>query len=228
MKDILGGLVDISFDEVILWSKKHLIPLALVASLVMGGVGSFFGYRYIKHSREEEAHTVLFDCLAQYEQALHRKAEWDDVIAMSRAGYEKYEKTAIAPYLLAIEVDALLAKQEDQAALERLDTMMAKLSVHTPLYPLFCTKQALLRMDSADQELQHKGLQTLEHLASDSANIYRDEAQYYLGLYHRERGESEKALAAWKPLFALNDEHLPQQAQSPWAALAKDKSNGLE
>ncbi len=227
MKDILSGSFNLNFDDLMAYVKNNLLILGICVGALCAVGGSLWGYHFYKTSQEEAAHTVLFDCLAQYEQALQNKAQWSDVAAMCQAGYEKYSSTAVAPYLLAVEVDALLAQDQNQAALEKLDAMIGGIDTQSPLYSLFRTKQALLRLDSSDEQLKEKGLHELEQLASDSKNWYNDEAQFYLGLYYREQGQQEKAVAAWKQLIALNDGIADEQARSPWASLAKDKINGL-
>ena len=62
--------------------------------------------------KERAAHTILVDCMSQYDQAAQGKGSWTDVATMCQAGYEKFSGTKVAPYILAVQVDALLAEQK--------------------------------------------------------------------------------------------------------------------
>ena len=85
---------------------------------------------------------------SQYEQAAQGKAQWADVVTMAHAGYEKFSSTKVAPYILAVEVDALLAQDKKQEALDKLDLMVSKIGSSSPLYKLlYKLKQVLIKLD---------------------------------------------------------------------------------
>lgn len=216
-----------NMDTILDYAKKNIIAVSAGVAVMAVGVGGWYTYRYFDLQKEEAAHTILVDCLAQYEDAAQGRSAWSNVISMCQAGYEKYSSTKVAPYIVAIQVDALLADQKQQEALEKLDVMLTHLSASSPLYNLYAMKHALLRLDMNDAALKEKGLADLEKLALDNSNIYNDAAQFYLGLYYREQGDQTKAADTWKKLIALNDTIADDQGKSPWAALAQEKINGL-
>lgn len=224
---MINSIKSWNIDTIVDYAKKNAIAVGVGLGLIVASVGGFYTYRYFDLQKEEAAHTILVDCLAQYEEAAQGRSSWSNVISMCQAGYDKYGSTKVAPYIVAIQVDALLADQKQQEALEKLDVMLTHLSASSPLYNLYAMKHALLRLDMNDAALKEKGLADLEKLAFDNANLYNDAAQFYLGLYYREQGEQSKAADTWKKLIALNDTISDDQGKSPWAALAQEKINGL-
>ncbi len=204
-------------------NTKLFGALCGVVIIVAGG---WYGYRYWTVSQEEAAHTILTDCFTEYEQALQGKAQWADVALMCRAGYEKFSRTNIAPYMLAIEVDALLAQQKNTEALNVIDQMIARIG-SSSLYSLYALKRALMQIDMSDDALVQMGVKTLEQLAADSKNTVNDAAQFYLGYYYRAHNDEARAKEIWQQLVAINDALTDDQARSPWAELAREKMGGL-
>lgn len=217
----------ITADKCVTYLKDnpYYMGAALACLLVAGG--GFYFHRSSVIKNEEAAYAVLEDCLAEYDQAASGASEWKDVSAMCQAGYEKYNNTAVAPYILEIQADALLAQDKKEEAIEILSMMLSKVGNHSPLYSLYKLKISLLKTDVADETIKTAGLQDLEQLAADTHNNYRDVAQYYLGSYYREQGQKEKAANVWKELIAMNENVADKQGSSPWAALAQEKINGL-
>lgn len=197
-----------------------------LACLLMAG-GGFYYYRTTIIKQEQAAYTVLSDCLAEYDQAASGASEWKDVSAMCQSGYEKYSNTKVAPYILDIQADALLAQDKKEEAMEVLSMMLSKVGNNSPLYSLYKLKLGLLKTDIADEAIKNAGLVDLEQLAADTHNQYRDVAQYYLGSYYREHGQKDKAVTVWKELIAMNDNLADKQSSSPWASMAQEKINGL-
>lgn len=198
---------------------------ALAVLLAIGG-GVYF-YRASVIQQEEQAYTVLADCLAEYEQASAGASDWKDVTDMCQAGYEKHSTSKVAPYILDIQVDALLAQDKKEEAVDKLNLMISKVGNDSPLYPLYKLKLGLLKTDLTDEAVKTEGLHDLEQLAADTHNNYRDVAQYYLGSYYRQNGQQEKAVQVWKELIAMNENLSDKASTSPWAAMAQEKINGL-
>ena len=194
------------------------IALGLAALIIVG----WYGYRYYRIQKEQSASTILADCLNEYEQATQGKGQLADVARMCEAGYQKFSNTKTAAYLLAIEIDSLLGMQKKEEALQKLDFMITHIGSGSPLYTLYKTKQALLKLDMGTDA----ALADLEQLAHNSKNSNNDIAQYYLGLYYYNHDQLEKARAEWAPL-ALHEKVTENQARSPWVQLAQEKMNGL-
>jgi hypothetical protein len=224
-KMIKSGTFDL--DYIMDWFNKNstVLTAVLAGMLVLGG--GLYGYCYWNIQKEQAAHTILTDCMAQYDQAVQGKAKWDDVIAMCQAGYEKFSSTKVALYIRAIQVDALLAQQRKSEAEEYLGMMLASMSAHSPLYNLYALKLALLRLDMPHETANKDGLKKLEELATDLQNTNRDAAQYYLGLYYATHDNASRAKEVWQTLAAQNATIADNQARSPWAAHAQEKLNGL-
>ena len=109
---------------------------------------------------------------------------------MAHAGYEKFSATKVAPYILSVEVDALLAQDKKQEALERLDLMISSVSSSSPLYPLYRLKQTLVKLDVPD--LKEAALLSCSNWQQLQDNNFADAAQYYLGLYYQNAGDHKK------------------------------------
>ena len=206
--------------------NNFLIPAALLACALIAG-GGWYGYHYFATQKEEQAHTILVDCFHEYEQALHGKSKWEDVANMCQAGYEKYSSTKAGSYIYSVLVDALIAQQQLPEALEKITFMINRISAQSPVYNLYRTKEALIKLDMADQSVQQAGLAQLEQLAQDKKNLYADQASYYVGLYYRQQGQLDKAREIWNALIAINADIMQDQARSVWASLAQEKMNGL-
>lgn len=228
IKNVLNS-VENKIDNLVDWAKNNLAIVGVGAGLIVLLAGGGYGYHYFGVQKEQAANTVLGDCMSQFDQAAQGKANFADVAIMCQAGYEKFKNTKVAPYMLAIQADALLAEQKQQEALDTLNTMLTQIGSSSPLYPLYSLKQALLKLDMPDETLNQTGLQELEKLAADANNIYNDAAQFYVGFYHSTHGNAQKAKEVWAHLVALNDNDLvtDDQMRSPWASMAREKMNGL-
>ncbi len=224
MENLSLDTLKTKFDSYIELARKNLVYVgAGFAVLALLG-GGFAWHRHSVNQKEQAATTILADCLSQYEQAAQGRSQWQDVVTMAHAGYEKFSGTQVAPYILGVEVDALLAQDKKQEALEKIDTMLAQMGSGSSLYPLYALKSVLIKLDMP--EMQEAAAKDLQKLAQ-TKNDFTDAAQYYLGLYYQNAGQQDKALEVWKPLVALNEGVADQMARSPWATLAQSKINGL-
>lgn len=212
------------FESYIATAQHNLVYVGAGFGALVILAGGFYWYHYTSVQNEQAATTILADCLSQYEQATQGKAQWADVVTMAHAGFVKFSNTKVAPYILSVEIDALLAQDQKQAALEKLDVMISKIGSNSSLFALFKLKQVLIKLEIP--ELKEIALQELQQLARTDS-YFTDAAQYYLGLYYQNAGQQEKALEVWKPLVAINDTISDTMARSPWATMAQSKINGL-
>lgn len=202
--------------------EKYVKPVGIGLLVLFLAVGGWYVYRTHAYTKDQEAFKVFNECLAESEKAVEGRASWQEVDAMCQKGYERYKSTGIAPYIVAIRIEALLAQQNYDAALEQSSILISQLSSSSPLYNLYKTKHALLQMDSAQENVRAEGVQTLQSLAEDVKNNYNDVALYYLGLHHMMNNEIEKAKEVWTRLVTLGSSK-DRQSQSPWASRAQEK-----
>jgi hypothetical protein len=214
-----------NFEPYLTIAQNYFVYLIAGFAAIIILAGGLYWYYYNSVQKEQAATTILADCLSQYEQAVQGKAQWADVVTMAHAGYNKFSNTKVAPYILSVEIDGLLAQDKKQEALDRLNFMVSKMSSSSPLYDLYALKQALIKLDMSD--LKESALQDLQKLAAAQHNNFADAAQYYLGLYYQSTNSTDKALETWKKLAALNDTVTDALARSPWATMAQAKISGL-
>lgn len=225
MSENTFNILQHKMDELVAFARNNLVIVGVATAILLAGAGGLYWYHLNAIQKEQEAHTILVDCLEQADEAAQGKVQWADVAAMCQAGYDKFASTKVAPYILAIQVDALIAQQKQQEALAALDLMLSRIGTGSPIYSLYQLKHALLTLDIPEK--QEVGLHELEQLAADTHNIYNDAAQFYLGLYYRGHGQQQKAMQTWQSLIALNENVVDDAARSPWASLAQEKINGL-
>lgn len=214
----------VTLDSLVTSAKNNLTYVGLAVGMVLIAAGGFYWQRTNAIKQEQLAHTILGDVLAQYDQAAQGKASWDDVITMAHAGYQKFSTTSVAPYILSVEIDALLTQDKKQEAVEKLDLMISGIAAGSPLYDLYKLKQVLVKLDLSDS--RDAALVELQKLATTKSN-FTDAAQYYLGLYYQDAGDQHKAIEVWQPLLALNKDVTDENGRSPWASMVEAKMNGL-
>lgn len=202
--------------------SRELRGMVVIALLI---VSAGFGYRWYAHTQEQRAYKVFTDCMREYEKALGNTATWSDVEQALTVGYEKHTRSSLAPYFLAYKADVLLKQSKHDQAIATLDAMVLQLPASSPVYDSYMTKRALVKMDSADEQIQKVGLEELTKLANDTTNTQRDMALYYLGLHYWSAQDVKQAQGIWQNLVALQSEQ--QESRSPWAALVKDKVSSL-
>lgn len=197
--------------------------IAIGLLFVLATVGGFYIYRVWNAGKEQEAQKIFEECFQEYQRALNSTDElWSDVTMMSKLGYDRYSTTAIAPFFLGLQADALLWQGKKTEALALLDQMIQKMAYNNPLIFLYKTKRALIKCDSDDVGLQEQGHSELQALAHDQNNTQADEAYYYLGYGYWLHNDLSQAKQVWQELvekFKKDD----SRAASLWALLAEQK-----
>jgi hypothetical protein len=194
-----------------------IIVLGLGASVVLGG--SALLYRWYRSGQERAAYKQFAECAQKYARnAQAANAEWDEAVACFKSGSQAYGSTNMGAYFLGLEAQALIEQGKKDEALVVMDTMMKNISTSSPLYMLYKTKRALLRLDMEDEMLKASGLEELTNLAYNNSNIYNDVALYYLGYYYWVTGNNGEAKKSWQTLVDSKQDELA--APSPWAQQA--------
>lgn len=219
---------DVFFDRARRFFEQHFKTIIAGSLVVIACAGGGTYYYFNSVNQEEAAFTILHDCLTQYVQAKDGKAQWTDVAQMCDMGYQKYKSTKSAEYIRLIQVNALLAQNQQDPALALLGQTISSLPASSSLYSYFQLQQALLRVDQNDDAQKAAGLQELQKLADNTKALGNDQARYYLGLYYKTHNEEAKAQEVWGSLVAVNETIADQNARSPWAALAQQKLSGQQ
>lgn len=201
---------------------KRSISYGLIGlGIIAGASAGYVGYRWHVVNRERDAQKAFAESLQLYRTAFEKPELWSEVALAFEQGRMQHASSLLAPYFRAYQADALSYQNKTEEALTAVQDAVASLSTSSPLYYLYATKQALMKMDSAQKELAQAGLQELEALSQNSSNKQRDMALYYLGAYHQAHNNAAQARQVWQDLvtgFASQAE-----ASSPWAALAQEQ-----
>ncbi len=198
--------------------NKYVGPILTgIAVFLIAGVG-YLLYRWYYVNAQQKAQMQFARCVAAYEA---KDANWQNVEQMCKNGAEQYSSSALAPYFLAYQADALVQQGKRDQALEVFDSVVKKTSKSSYLYHLLKMKHALLALDSADTTRQIQGLAELIEVAHDDKNINRDAALYHLGSYYWATDKQDDARTVWGELVELfrHEVHSP----SLWAQQAKEK-----
>jgi len=205
-------------SSVISLLSSPYLSYVLTGLLVVAGAASWYGYRAYQQSGQYKGQELVLQALELFnKEAFSKTPEWEQVNAICEAGIQQGGSTAV-PYLRMIQAQVALAQDNKDAALGYVADAIKSLDSSSPLYYVYKTKYALMNIDAQDHK--QEGLDQLAALASDVRNTNRDEAQFYLGLYHWVHDEIGQAKDAWKDLLAVDTsvEH-----SSPWARRAQAK-----
>ncbi len=196
-------------------------PLIFVATFCVSMVVLFFAYKLWMTKRERAVQYDFSSLMTEYETVSHDKnPEWDALLAKFEKSYEKHAHSSLMPYYLGYKVRILLHQGKKDEALATLQTMIADMP-GSPLLAVYEMEQGLIQLDSADADAQAAGLKTLEKLAYDTQNQFRDSAQYYLGRYYWANNDMVAARNIWQKL--VDEQHDEKMAPSPWISYVQDK-----
>ncbi|HEV2916808.1 MAG TPA: hypothetical protein VGW78_03610 [Candidatus Babeliales bacterium] len=204
------------------YGKQVLIALLIIVLLLKG----FFGYRWYQRYQNRSAQYdfgVLLDHYTQ-EQS-NQKPDFMAIAGKAEKGYQKHRRSAVAPFFIALQTDALLKDNQKEEALQVMDAHAPQISEHTPIASLFHIKHALLLLDSADEANRQKGLDQLQALARDTNNVFRDNALYQLFTYYWVNGKVQEAKLSGQELVDAYGQDM--RASSPWVALVAEQLETL-
>lgn len=222
-RDIYRNIV-VSFESV-KDKNQYMVPSIVGGCVVLAIAGlCFFYYSHIR-GKEYAAQQVLSECIEEYLHAREGKADWATVEMMCKAGYEKFAATKTAVYFIPFRVDALLALEQPDLVVPLLGQVLERLGTLSPLYYLYKTKLALIKLDSLDPAVQQAGLQELKESADETKNLNRDQALYYLAQYYQANQQPDAAKALFAQLETLPTKN--SEGKSPWALIAQEALGGL-
>jgi len=193
------------------FGNRYVQIIMIVFLLAVTSGGMYFGYSAYRSYRNKKAQTILSACLEDYLHAVSGATElWSTVEMNCQLGYEQNKSSDLAPYFLAVKIEALLHQGKKTQVQSLLDTMINGFSASSPLYYLYQTQKALIELDLDDVDIAQKGLESLKSLAVNTQNKNRDVALYYLGLYYWSHDQIPQAQELWQEL-------VKQFPASPWA-----------
>ncbi len=200
--------------------KRYYRHIMMAVGLIAVVSGGYFGYRWYKVSKEQNAHYALADYMQDYQLAvkMNSPAEWQRVETLLTFGYNKHKSSNIAPLFLALRADIQIKQDKLTEAIDTLQQVINALPDNSPISPLFKTKHALILLDSSDEAMQKSGLADMVLLARDKDNQYNDIALFYLGRYYWAQNNMQDAKKAWQEL--VDSSMMEKAYPSPWAIQA--------
>ncbi len=194
--------------------------LLLVGAVVAVGVGAVYGYKWYRVSQEEVAQRVLARNVQEFERIVQdgKKEDWASVESLFKISHDQYASTAIAPFFLLYQAEAMIKQDKIEQARELIAQAIDVMGSSCPLCPLFTIKLALMKMDTDEQE----AVKILQQLAQDTKSHFSDAAAYYLGEHYWIKQEYAKAKQVWQAMIQATKTE-DANGQSPWAGLAQEK-----
>lgn len=199
------------------YSRELIIATGM---LILGFIG-FYGYRTYRTYQEQAAQKVLSECIHEYEKAIIDSSLLPNAELVFKVGYETHKSSKLAPYFLAYRADIVHKQDKKEEAFTLMNELLSIMPQSAILYTSYAIKRALMRMELADETQRKTGLEELQTIANNTNNDQRDEALYYIGLYHWSKDELAQAKLAWTDLIQLKKGDRAEQ--SPWAVVVQEK-----
>lgn len=194
---MIPSVNDIMSDKRLSYGALVVVGLGLAAS-------AFYGYRWYQAGKERAAYKELAGSIDSYERITmlaDSEKELTDSERAFRAGSEAHSSSALHPFFLAFEADALLRLGKVTEAAQQLDKAVKAMDKQHPLYYLYAIKAALVKIDTQDATLGKQGRAELDTLGSMAANPLQDMALYYGGLDADTNGDRAKAVSQFKEII---------------------------
>lgn len=218
------------WDNILSFRYMREVAIALAAGAVL--VGCYYAYDAYANNREAEANQVFAESYEIYQSAMNadekdaakKQMLLEEAEAAFKSGYKQFSNTRLAPFFIGMQADVAVKRGNAKEAIELMNKMLAlapaTYATDVPLFALYATKLALMKLDQPDMAAE--GLNELIKLAHDTANEAQDFALYSLGEYYWSIGESEKATEAWRALRDLGQRG-SHPTPSPWLAVVQHR-----
>jgi len=195
----------------------NYIWIILFVVIALGGAGKW--YRMRMTNQEQLAQRVYTEALDEFQRGLAGyDAAWPNIVRLVDVAYERHASSTVAPYLLALKADALVREDKQDEAINTMSTALEKIPTTSPLYFLYKTKQALMMLDSKQEQIKQNGINVLRKLAQNNDNTNNDMARFYLGSYYIAIGDKKTG----EPLLvSLMESQEGQESKSPWVEKAE-------
>lgn len=212
------------FENIFGKNFKYGKEITAAILLVLLATAGYFGYRWYFVHQEEVAQQLFAHNVEEFERVLQegKKEDWANIESLFKIGYEQYSGTALAPFFLVYQSQAMLKQEKHTEAFEVFEKAVSKMNASAPITGVYKTSLALMRLDSKDQTMRDTGVKELIELSKDTQSTSFDIAAYYLGLYYMSMNEDAKAQEVWQKLID-SQKDVAKAGQSPWALMAQQK-----
>lgn len=187
----------------------------VIAALALLG---WHGLRMFRAHQGKKLQVVLSESLQEFQTTMNSYVpQWGEVQEMNELGASQAAGTALQPYFVVMQAQALAQQQKYEDAVVQMEhaiTLLPSDSLYKDYYML--TKH-LMQLDVPAQK--EAGLAALKALSDDVHYPYRDAALYHVGEYYSAMNDDAQAKQAWQQLAEL----AAAFAKSPWVALAQQK-----
>jgi len=201
--------------------NRYSKELIITVGIILFGIAAAYGYWMYRNYQEEAAQRAFATCIEELNNAQHDQSLWPTVALAAMTGYRQHSNSSLAPYFLALEVQALLGQGKLDDAILSMDRVLGMISKNSPLYFSYAIQHARMKLDSDNETVKNAGLRDLEALAQNTKNKNRDQALYYLADHLALHGSFDRAKELLNQLIVAFPEG--GLAASPWAALAQEK-----
>jgi predicted negative regulator of RcsB-dependent stress response len=206
------------------FSYNRLIRLsALGITLILAGATGWFGYRWHKQRRDYAAYSDFVQYQENYKKILEASAgkpaadKLQEIAQAFITGAEQHKNSTLAPLFLVYRAEVAEQQNKPEEALLYLHKALSRMPKNLPLYEYYALKQALLKLDQAQEQVQKEGMQELSQLAQSTDAGIRDMALYYKGLYEYAQNNRTQAHDTWNILLSK------AKPDSHWRVLAQEK-----
>lgn len=196
--------------------NKYLAIGLVAAGIIAGG---WYGYAWYKKNLEQKAQKDFSAAVQDYYKMLGSGAKassWEDFEKGLAIFADKHSSSVLAPYFLAYQADAYINQGKVKEGLDTLDKALSKMQKDLPVYYMYATKKALIKLDSSDVAMRQEGLKELDALSQDKENPTQDMALFYLGNNALRMGNDSEAEKFWKQLINCAG------SKSVWTQRAKE------
>lgn len=144
--------------------------------VIILSIAIWFGYGFYQNKINQKAQESLFELVESYLKALTKadKDQINDAEEAFKVSAQRHKNSALYPYFLAYQADALIWQNKLKEAvpvLEESVKFIGKTGQNQPLYYLYSTKLAQVKLDIPEFNLE--GSQELEKLSKLTQNPYK-------------------------------------------------------
>src|SRR3990167_10509378 len=148
------------------YSRKKIYFVSLLVGALLLVVLSWFLYHYIVLQREQKAQGALATRL-EAQVAAADKIIWADQIAAWDVAYYEHKHSKLAAYFLVFKAEAQIKQGDESAACATMIEALKVMPRNSPLFYLYATKLALMKIDSTVPVIHDMGIHELDILAHD-------------------------------------------------------------